>query len=139
MKIVTDRFSINTVGHTDILDITSQVQEKVKLSSVEGGSVTVFVSGSTAGVTTVEYEQGLLQDLKRALEELAPESALYAHDAAWGDGNGYAHVRASLLGPSLSVPVVDGRLALGTWQQIVLVDFDNRSRRRQVLVQIVGE
>jgi secondary thiamine-phosphate synthase enzyme len=139
MKIITDRFPISTLGHTDILDITSQVQEKVKLSGVEGGAVIVFVSGSTAGVTTVEYEPGLLKDLKRALEQLAPENIPYAHDAAWGDGNGHAHVRASLLGPSLSVPIEDGRLALGTWQQIVLVDFDNRSRRRQVLVQIVGE
>jgi len=139
MKIITDRFPISTLGHTDILDITSQVQEKVKLSGVEGGAVIVFVSGSTAGVTTVEYEPGLLKDLKRALEQLAPENIPYAHDAAWGDGNGHAHVRASLLGPSLSVPIEDGRLALGTWQQIVLVDFDNRSRQRQVLVHIVGE
>jgi len=139
MKIVTDQFPISTLGHTDVLDITSQVQERVKLSGVEGGTATVFISGSTAGVTTIEYEPGLLKDLKRALEQLAPENASYAHDAAWGDGNGYAHVRASLLGPSLSVPIADGRLALGTWQQIVLIDFDNRSRQRQVLVQIVGE
>jgi secondary thiamine-phosphate synthase enzyme len=133
------RFSVSTKGETDIIDITDQVAEWLNTSGLRVGTATVFVSGSTGGVTTVEYESGLVEDLQRLFEQVAPKGAHYAHDARWGDGNGYAHVRASLLGPSLAVPFADGQLLLGTWQQIVVIDFDNRPRRREVVVQLVGE
>jgi secondary thiamine-phosphate synthase enzyme len=120
-------------------DLTDEVVGLVAEAAVADGLVTVFVPGSTAGVTTIEYEPGLLADFPAAMERLAPESLSYVHDRRWHDGNGHAHVRASLLGPSLTVPIREGRLVLGTWQQITLVDFDNRSRQRHVLVTIVGE
>ena len=125
-----------TTAGTDILDITDAVQAAVRESGVQEGFAVVFVPGSTAAVTTIEYESGVVDDLRRAIERMAPSGIPYAHDARWGDGNGYAHVRAALLGPSLYVPVTEGRLALGTWQQIVLCDFDNRPRRRRVIVQV---
>ena len=125
-----------TTAGTDILDITDAVQAAVRESGVQEGFAVVFVPGSTAAVTTIEYESGVVDDLRRAIERMAPSDIPYAHDARWGDGNGYAHVRAALLGPSLYVPVTEGRLALGTWQQIVLCDFDNRPRRRRVIVQV---
>ncbi len=139
MKAITTTLSVQTKGHTDILDLTPRVEEALRQSGVREGTVTVFVSGSTAALTTIEYEPGVLEDLKQAIVRMAPEGIPYAHDRRWGDGNGYAHVRAALLGPSLAVPIVRGDLALGTWQQIVLLDFDNRARKRDVLVQIVGE
>jgi secondary thiamine-phosphate synthase enzyme len=132
-------FSVTTKGHCDILDITPEVGKAVTQAGVTDGLATVFVVGSTAGVTTVEYEPGLVSDLKDAFERIAPQDAGYAHDSRWGDGNGYAHVRSSLLGCSLTVPVADGKLTLGTWQQIVLIDFDNRPRRRKIVVQVLGE
>jgi len=128
-----------TTARTDILDITPDVQGCVEKSGVRNGLVTVGVAGSTASVTTIEYESGVVEDLRRAIERIAPVQLAYEHDERWGDGNGYSHVRAALLGPSVSVPCRDGRLVLGTWQQIVLCDFDNRSRRRDVYVQIMGE
>ena len=131
--------SFKTKGRTDILDITSHVRQEVEASGAKDGVVTIFVPGSTAGVTTIEYESGVLQDLAEAIERLAPESIHYHHDARWGDGNGFSHVRAALLGPSLSVPFSAGKLQLGTWQQIVLIDFDNRPRHRQIVLQIIGE
>ena len=137
--IVTDRISLQTRGHCDTVDITPQVARQVAESGVNSGTVTVFVAGSTAGVTTIEYESGVLADLKRLWDRIAPTDIPYDHDRRWGDGNGYSHVRASLLGCSLVVPFADRRLTLGTWQQIVLVDFDNRPRSRQVVVQIMGE
>jgi secondary thiamine-phosphate synthase enzyme len=137
-KIVNSRLSFSTGGDTDVIDITSKVLRKAAESGVTDGQVVLFVPGSTASVTTIEYESGVVQDLKDAVERLAPEGIFYRHDARWGDGNGYAHVRAALLGPSLTVPLIGGRLALGTWQQIVLVDFDNRPRERIVLVHISG-
>jgi secondary thiamine-phosphate synthase enzyme len=106
---------------------------------MRNGLVTVFVPGSTAGITTIEYEPGVVEDLKKAIERLAPQNIHYDHDARWGDGNGFAHVRASLLGPSLTVPFQEGNLLVGTWQQIVLVDFDNRPRNREIIVQVTGE
>jgi secondary thiamine-phosphate synthase enzyme len=124
---------------TDLHDVTTQVRAAVSACSLRQGLVTVHAPGSTAAVTTIEYEPGVLQDLAQALERLAPRDAAYAHDAAWGDGNGYAHVRAALLGPSLSIPVREGRPELGTWQQVVVVDLDNRPRRRRVLIQVLGE
>ncbi len=138
MKVVTDYIPISTRGFTDIIDITSKVAAIVDRSDLQSGLATVFISGSTAGVTTIEYEPGLLKDLPEAFEKLAPMAQRYHHDATWHDGNGFAHVRAALLGASLSVPFKDKNLLLGTWQQIVVVDFDNRPRRREVVVQLMG-
>ena len=137
--IVTTRIGLETRGHGDTVDITPQVARQVAESGVKDGTVTVFVAGSTAGVTTIEYESGVVADLQRAWDRIVPTDIPYDHDRRWGDGNGYSHVRASLLGCSLVVPFADGRLTLGTWQQVVLVDFDNRPRSRQVVVQIMGE
>ena len=137
-KIANSYLSLKTSGDTDVIDITSQVLRKVSESGIIEGQVLLFVPGSTASITTIEYESGVVQDLKEAVERLAPEGIFYRHDARWGDGNGYAHVRAALLGPSLTVPLIDGSLVLGTWQQIVLVDFDNRPRDRKILVHISG-
>jgi secondary thiamine-phosphate synthase enzyme len=137
--IVTEQLSFNTEGNGDIIDITGQVTFKVDGSGVKSGIVNLFVPGSTASLTTVEYEPGLVADLTELWQRLAPQDTTYQHDKRWGDGNGHAHVRASLLGASLVVPFTAGRLALGTWQQIVLVDFDNRPRSRQVVIQIMGE
>jgi secondary thiamine-phosphate synthase enzyme len=131
--------SVATQGFCDIHDITSEVRNQVERSGVADGIVTVFVPGSTAGITTIEFESGAVEDLRTAIERLAPEGIQYRHDARWGDGNGFAHVRAALLGPSLTVPVAGGELALGTWQQIVLVDFDNRPRNRHVVIHLLGE
>ncbi len=139
MKIITEFIPISTRGHTEIIDITREAEALLSKSGVSNGTVTFFVSGSTAGLTTVEYEPGLLQDLPEVFEKIAPEGKRYHHDATWGDGNGSAHVRASLLGPSLAVPFTAGKMLLGTWQQIILVDFDNRSRQRRVVMQIMGE
>jgi len=133
------RFTVSTRGHNDIIDVSEKVQCAVVKSGMTIGTALVFVAGSTAGITTVEYEPGLLKDLPELFERLAPSNKPYHHDATWGDGNGYAHVRASLLGSSFTVPFEDGRLLTGTWQQIVLIDFDNRPRTRTVIVQITGE
>lgn len=130
---------LETTDETDILDITRQAQEKVLQSGIEDGSMLVFISGSTAAVTTIEYESGVVNDLQRAIDRIAPRNIAYEHDQRWGDGNGYSHVRASLLGPSLTVPIRQKKLLLGTWQQIVVIDFDNRPRRRKVVIQIMGE
>jgi len=139
MRIVTTEERLETRGHTDILDVTDRAQAAVGKAGIANGQVLVFVPGSTAAVTTIEDEPGLRADLKAAVERLAPEGAEYQHDQRWGDGNGYAHVRAALLGPSLVIPVADGRLLLGTWQQIVFVDFDNRPRSRRLVIQVMGE
>jgi len=128
-----------TTGETDIRDITRQAQEKVLQSGIEDGSMIVFISGSTAAVTTIEYEPGVVNDLRRVISRIVPRDIVYEHDQRWGDGNGYSHVRASLLGPSLAVPIRHGKPLLGTWQQIVVIDFDNRPRRRKVVIQIMGE
>lgn len=128
-----------TTAGTDILDLTPELRRNLERSGVSSGQVVVFVPGSTGAVTTIEYEAGVVDDLRRAIERLAPRTLEYAHDAAWGDGNGYSHVRAAMLGPSLSIPVIDGAMVLGTWQQVVLLDFDNRPRQRRVIQQIIGE
>jgi secondary thiamine-phosphate synthase enzyme len=128
-----------TTGGTDVLDLTPELRGNLERSGIASGQVVVFVPGSTGAVTTIEYEEGVVDDLKKAIERLAPRTIGYAHDAAWGDGNGYSHVRAAMLGPSLSIPVVDGGMALGTWQQVVLLDFDNRPRQRRIIQQIIGE
>jgi secondary thiamine-phosphate synthase enzyme len=139
MKIINDTFSLPTRGFNDIIDISSSVQKLVSKTGLQNGQLTLFVSGSTAGITTIEYEPGLIKDLPEAFEKIAPMNVRYHHDDRWGDGNGYAHVRAALLGASLVVPISEGKLTLGTWQQIVLVDFDNRPRQREVIVQVMGE
>ncbi|NOY61310.1 MAG: YjbQ family protein [Calditrichaeota bacterium] len=139
MNVITKEIVVSTRGNTDIIDITKEASELVNQSSVQDGTVTFFIPGSTAGLTTIEYEPGLIKDLPETFEEIAPSERRYHHDDTWGDGNGHAHVRAALLGPSLTVPFVRGRLTLGTWQQIVLLDFDNRSRQRHIVVQIMGE
>jgi secondary thiamine-phosphate synthase enzyme len=139
MEILTEHIAVATKGRTDIIDITSRAGELLSKTGLQKGTVTFFISGSTAGITTVEYEPGLLKDLSEAFEKIAPMSKHYHHDATWGDGNGFSHVRASLLGGSLTVPFTAGRLMLGTWQQVILIDFDNRSRQREVVMQIIGE
>lgn len=133
------RFTVSTRGNNDMLDITGQVEQAILESGVLNGIATVFVVGSTAAVTTIEYEPGLAQDMARVMERIAPRDDFYAHEARWKDDNGHSHIRASLLGPSLTVPIVNGQMAIGTWQQIVLVDFDTRPRQRTVHVQILGE
>ena len=122
-----------------IIDVTSQVAREVEQSGVSNGTVTLFIPGSTAGVTTIEYEPGLLDDFKNMWDRVIPQNIPYGHNKAWGDGNGHSHVRASMLGASLTIPFVDNRLTLGTWQQIVFIDFDNRSRSRKMVLQIMGE
>ncbi|MBW2222566.1 MAG: secondary thiamine-phosphate synthase enzyme YjbQ [Deltaproteobacteria bacterium] len=138
MNIVHNVISFNTSSETDIIDITSEVEDMVQSSGIENGNLLLFISGSTASLTTIEYESGVINDLKRAIEKIAPQGIQYEHDSRWGDGNGYSHVRAALLGASLNIPVRESRLLLGTWQQIVLLDFDNRPRKRDVQVQILG-
>jgi len=130
---------LETTARTDIVDLTPRVAEELEAASIKNGSVILFTPGSTAALTTIEYESGVVNDLRKAIERIAPENIDYEHNARWGDGNGYAHVRAALIGPSLHVPVVGGRMVLGTWQQIVLLDFDNRPRERRVVLQIFGE
>jgi secondary thiamine-phosphate synthase enzyme len=139
MTIETKKLTEKTQGHCDIIDITAKVQEQIQKEKIKKGLVTLFVSGSTAGLTTIEYEPGLIKDLKEVLEKLIPSNKKYHHDDRWGDDNGFSHLRASLFGPSLQIPIENSRLLLGTWQQIVLLDFDNRPRTREIAVQIMGE
>ena len=139
MPVSTKSFPLETRGNTDVQDITAQVAEAVQESGLRNGTATVFISGSTGGITTVEFEPGLQRDLPEIMEQLIPAGRSYHHDQTWHDGNGHAHLRSALVGTSFTVPVVEGRLTLGTWQQIVFLDFDNRKRRREILVQIVGE
>jgi secondary thiamine-phosphate synthase enzyme len=138
--VKTEEISVKTKGNCQILDITSKVQAALSKSGITNGTVTLFNIGSTASITTIEYEPGLVNyDINEALEKVAPQKGHYEHEKTWHDDNGHAHVRASLLGPSLVVPVVDGQLTLGTWQQIVLIDFDTRSRTRKIVCQLIGE
>ncbi len=137
--VITKRINLQTKGDGDIIDITPEVQQQIAGTDINGGVVTVFVAGSTAGVSTIEFESGLLSDFQSMWERNVPRNIPYHHDRRWGDGNGHSHVRASLLGASLVIPFSDKRLALGTWQQIVVIDFDNRPRSRQVILQIMGE
>jgi len=140
MEIETRTFEIETRGNDEVLNLTDRVGTLISECHVSSGTVTLFVVGSTAGLTTTEFEPGLVHhDLKAAFEHIAPEDGVYQHEATWNDDNGHSHIRASLLGPSLVVPIVDGSMALGTWQQIVLIDFDTRPRRRKIVVQIIGE
>ena len=139
MTIHTTKLTEKTSGHCDIVDITAKVQEQLRKEKLRRGLATLFVSGSTAGLTTIEYEPGVLKDLKELLEKLIPSDRKYHHDDRWGDDNGFSHLRASLVGPSLQIPIENGKLMLGTWQQIVLLDFDNRPRTREVVMQFLGE
>ena len=139
MTVATERCSVSSRGHGEIHDITRAVRDVVKGSGLEGGVATVFVTGSTAALTTVEFEPGLVEDLTAAFERLYPRELAYRHHERWGDDNGHSHVRASMLGPSLAVPFVEGELTLGTWQQIILVDFDTGPRKREYVVQLMGE
>lgn len=138
MKTAFDTISRETTAGTDLVDITADVGDIVAASGATEGIVTVSVAGSTASITTIEYESGALADLRAAIERMAPRDIHYDHDARWGDGNGYSHVRSALLGPSITVPIQGGRCVLGTWQQILLCDFDNRPRTREVVVQVIG-
>lgn len=137
--VTNTRIHVQTKGDCDIIDITHQVAGEIEGSAIRDGTVTIFVAGSTAGLSTIEYERGVLNDFHSMWERTVPRDIQYRHDAAWGDGNGHSHVRSSLLGTSLVVPFVNKRLSLGTWQQIVLVDFDNRPRSRDIVLQIMGE
>jgi secondary thiamine-phosphate synthase enzyme len=139
MTVITKEIETDTRGNNEILDLTPLVEKALAAIAIKDGSVTVFVPGSTAGVTTIEYESGAVRDLEEAFERLFPRDRDYAHNRRWGDGNGFSHVRAAFCKASLTVPFSNGRLLLGTWQQIVLVDFDNRPRRRSLIFQFMGE
>jgi len=136
--VYSETISLNTKGFADIIDITPKVSLIVEQSAIHDGLVTVFCPGSTAAVTTIEYESGVIRDLQKAIERLIPSDIPYDHDRRWGDGNGFSHVRAAFMKPSLTIPLIQGRLTLGTWQQIVFIDLDNRERQRKLVVQIVG-
>jgi secondary thiamine-phosphate synthase enzyme len=137
--VVSNQISVETRGEGDILDVTNKVVEAVTASNLKSGVVTVFVPGATGALSTIEYEPGLLKDLPDALNRIAPKGADYEHERRWHDGNGHSHVRASIIGPSISIPFIDGRLTLGTWQQIVFIELDVRRRRRTLILQIMGE
>lgn len=139
MSVKTLSLSLSTRGDADVQDITVQVATQVAQSGLKDGTVTIFCPSSTSGLTTIEYESGAVNDLKRLFDEIISPNREYAHNARWGDGNGHSHIRASLLGPSLTVPFAHGHLILGTWQQIVFVDFDNRPRKRELVLQVIGE
>jgi len=139
MKVITKSISLNTRGAGDLLDITAHIQSLLSQTKLKEGNVVVFVVGSTAGITSFEYEGGLIKDMRDIYEKLAPSNKHYAHDDTWQDANGFSHIRAALQGPSMTIPFEDGRLILGTWQQIVLAEFDNRSRTRKIVAQFMGE
>jgi len=137
--VISKKLTLPTNGNGDTIDITPGVERAIKETQLASGVVTLFVVGSTAALTTIEYEDGAVNDLSRAIERIAPRGMEYEHHLRWGDDNGHSHVRAALVGPSLSIPFVGGRLTLGTWQQIILIDFDTRPRQREVVAQILGE
>jgi secondary thiamine-phosphate synthase enzyme len=139
VAVVTDTIGVGTAGFADVVDLTPKVERVVNSSGVREGVVVVANPGSTASITTIEFEPGLVDDLKRAAERLAPTDEVYKHDRRWGDGNGHSHVRAAVFGPSVALPLRGGRLQVGAWQQVVLVDFDNRPRSREVIITVVGE
>jgi len=139
MSVKTGAIQLSTHGSGDVVDITGHVARLLSDAGLQDGIVTIFCPSSTSALTTIEYEPGAVSDLRRLFDEIVPPGRAYAHDAAWGDGNGHSHVRAALLKPSLTIPFVQANLTLGTWQQIIYVDFDNRPRRRELVVQIIGE
>lgn len=135
----TRTINFSTKGMTDIVDITGKVTDAIAKSKINSGIACVFVPGSTGGITTIEYEPGLLRDLPEVFEKIIPSDRTYHHDATWGDGNGFSHLRSAIIKTSLAIPFVNKKLTLGTWQQIIFLDFDNRSRNRKLIVQVVGE
>lgn len=139
MKIINDSIVVSTSGFTDIKDLTPEIKRKVGSANVKEGIVTIFVLGSTGAVTTIEFEPNLCKDMREVLEKLIPSSIPYHHEKTWGDDNGSSHLRASIFGPSLTVPISNGNLTLGTWQQIVFIDFDTKPRRREIILKIMGE
>ena len=139
MKVVSDTIKMHTEGEGDMIDMTSQLSDIVKESKIKNGTVTIFVSGSTAAVTTIEFESGLIHDFPAMLSRIVPKNIEYEHDNTWHDGNGHSHVRSSLIGPSITIPVIHGKLTLGTWQQVVLLEMDTRPRNRTAILQIMGE
>jgi secondary thiamine-phosphate synthase enzyme len=139
MKVLSKAIQIHSGGEGDIIDITAQLSNVVKESKIKNGIVTVFVSGSTAAITTIEYEPGLIHDFPEMLSRIVPKDIEYMHDNAWHDGNGHSHIRSSLIGPSITIPIMHSKLTLGTWQQVVLLEMDTRSRNRTVILQIMGE
>jgi len=139
MPVSTKYLKLNTKGRTDVIDITQMIQEALSELKISRGAVTIFVIGSTGAVTTIEFEPALVADIKRFFEDIIPSKKEYEHDRTWGDANGYSHLRASLLGPSVTVPFDDKKLCLGTWQQVVFIDFDNRARSRNIMLQFIGE
>ena len=139
ITIETKKITESTAGFCDIIDITAKLKEHVRTAQIRAGTATLFVSGSTAALTTIEHEPGLVRDLKEFVEKLIPSDRRYHHDDRWGDDNGFAHLRASLFGPSLAIPIENGAPSLGTWQQVILLDFDNRPRTREIIVQLIGE
>lgn len=139
MKVLSDTIQLHSEREGDIIDMTMQLSNKVEESKIKNGTVTIFVSGSTAAVTTIEYEPGLVHDFPEMLSRIVPKDIEYEHDNTWHDGNGHSHVRSSLIGPSLTIPIIGGKLTLGTWQQVVLLEMDIRSRNRTVILQIIGE
>ena len=139
MSIQTRSISLGTQGNADIQDITNQLSQIIGDSGLVNGTVTLFTPSATSALTTIEYESGCVSDLQRLFDEIVDPDRHYAHNARWDDGNGHSHVRAALLGPSLSIPFIDCRLTLGTWQQVIFIDFDNRQRQRELVVQIIGE
>jgi secondary thiamine-phosphate synthase enzyme len=139
MKVVSKELNFNTKGEVEIVNITNDVQKIVSNSGIKNGIVALFVPGSTAALTTIEYEPGLLKDFPNMLERVAPREIYYEHEKMWHDGNGHSHVRASLIGPSITIPILNGKLTLGTWQQIVFVELDVRQRSRRLIVHLIGE
>ena len=139
MRVLSTTLHVTTEGFNDVHDLTPAVKGFLAASGLKAGVLTVFVPGSTAGITTIEYEPGAVRDLQKAIDRIIPGDIHYDHDARWGDDNGFSHLRASLFGPSLSIPIVGGQPYLGTWQQVVLLDFDNRPRTREIIVQLIGE
>jgi len=134
-----ESFSLSTQGFSDVIDITDRVQTIAERSKIKEGLVNVFCPGSTGSITTIEYESGALEDLKQTIERLVPSDVPYEHNKRWGDGNGFSHVRAALMKPSLTIPLLKGSLSLGTWQQVVFIDFDNRGRHRDIVVLVMGD
>ncbi|MFH1645177.1 MAG: secondary thiamine-phosphate synthase enzyme YjbQ [Candidatus Omnitrophota bacterium] len=139
MKVITEYLKFDSKGKTDIINITSDIASKLNETGIKSGIVTISVIGSTASITTVEFEPALVSDIKELFEKIIPSNVTYEHDATWGDANGYSHLRSSLLGTSITVPFVDKELVLGTWQQIIFLDFDNRPRSRKICLQFMGE
>ena len=139
MKIISQKITFNTRGNPDLIDITAEISRSLSSTKIKNGLLTAFVVGSTAALTTFEYEPGMVKDIRDLAERLAPSNKHYAHDETWGDANGFSHLRAALFGPSLAIPFKDGKLTLGIWQQVVLAEFDTRPRKREVILQIIGE